>query len=80
MGIVSDRKMLYERELKSLTEVGSFMLLLMYEINQNISFFVFFQQLQSSISPDEFSLKTSELKGLIQDEERKRLTYRVSLI
>lgn len=50
MAIVSDRKEMYERELKSLTEAG--------------------------MDSDGISYKISELKSLIEDEERKRLSFK----
>lgn len=52
MGIVSDRKMLYEREMKSLLQ------------QQNI------------MDPDELNIRVKELESLIEDEERKRITYK----
>lgn len=52
MGIVSDRKMLYEREMKSLL------------------------QQQTAIEPEELNIRVKELESLIEDEERKRLTYK----
>ena len=51
MAIVSDRKMLYEKELKTLLQV-------------------------TSMDSDELSLRVNELKGLIEDEERKRQAHR----
>lgn len=50
MAIVTDRKMLYEKELKMLSQV--------------------------SMDSDELSIRMSELRSLIEDEDRKRLAYR----
>lgn len=50
MAIVSDRKEMYERELKGLSE--------------------------TSMDSDGTSFRMSELKSLIEDEERKRLSYK----
>jgi len=50
MALVSDRKEMYERELKNLTEAG--------------------------MESDGTSYRINELKSLIDDEERKRLTYK----
>ncbi len=51
MAIVSDRKMLYERELKALLQT-------------------------TSMDTDELNLRVKELEGLIEDEDRKRLSYK----
>lgn len=50
MAIVSDRKLMYEKELKNLTEAG--------------------------MDSDGISYRINELKSLIADEERKRLSYK----
>ena len=52
MAIVSDRKMLYERELKALVQTST------------------------SMDTDELNIRVKELESLIDDEDRKRLSYK----